>query len=419
MTTKSNERPVFGRMTGEKKMRRSQIGVRLLLAAVALTGSLGVLVGCGGSGSSTPTSTGSAQYLLTKMVSDTAAGGGAVTDPDLTNPWGIAFAPGGPFWIADNASGKATLYDSNGVKQGLVVSLPTPTASTGGAGTGQVYNGTSSFMVSGSPALFLFSTEDGTILAWTGNSGANAVIKVDNSQVVYNLPTGPVTGAVYKGLAIGSNNSGNFLFATNFRSGKIDVFDTNFAAANLAGAFTDPNGLPTNFAPFDIQNINGNLYVTYAMQDGPKHDDIAGPGNGLIDVFDTNGNFIKRLVTGSAVGGTVSALNSPWGLALAPASFGKFGNTLLVGNFGDGHINAFSPTTGALVGTLLDSNNNPIVIPGLWALTFGNGGQGGAVGSLYFTAGIGNAPNFTSPLETHGLFGRLQPTGTATAAAVR
>jgi uncharacterized protein (TIGR03118 family) len=396
-------------------MRRSQLGARVLLAAVALTGSLAVLAGCGGSGTTTPAQTGSAQYLLTKMVSDTAAGGGAVTDSDLTNPWGIAFSPTGPFWIADNASGKATLYDGSGVKQGLVVSLPTPTALTGGAGTGQVYNGTSSFMVNGSPALFIFSTEDGTILAWTANSGTNAVIKADNSQVVYALPGGSVTGAVYKGLAIGSNGSGNFLFATNFRAGKIDVFNTNFVPASVGGSFTDPNGIPAGFAPFDIQNINGSLYVTYAMQNGPKHDDVAGPGNGLIDVFDTNGNFVKRLVTGSAVGGTVSALNSPWGLALAPTNFGKFSSTLLVGNFGDGHINAFNPSTGALVGTLLDSNNNPIVIPGLWALTFGNGGQAGSAGNLFFTAGIGDAPNFTTNLETHGLFGRLQ----ATAAVAR
>ncbi|MCW3097341.1 MAG: hypothetical protein JWL77_2959 [Chthonomonadaceae bacterium] len=389
-------------------MRRSQLGARLLLAAVALTGSLAVLAGCGGDSTTTPAQTGSARFLLTKMVSDTAAGGGAIVDPDLTNPWGVAFAPGGPFWIADNASGKSTLYDSNGVKQGLIVNLPTPTAATGAAGTGQVYNGTNSFMVSGSPALFLFSTEDGTILAWTANSGANAVLKVDNSQVVYPLPTGPVTGAVYKGLAIGNNNAGNFLFATNFRSGKIDVFDTNFAAANLVGSFTDPNGIPAGFAPFGIQNINGVLYVTYAKQDAAKQDDVAGPGNGLIDVFDTNGTFMKRLVTGSAAGGTVSALNSPWGLTLAPAGFGKFSSDLLVGNFGDGHINAFNPTTGALLGTLLDSANNPIVIPGLWALIFGNGGQGGATGSLFFTAGIGDPPTFTTNVESHGLLGRLQ-----------
>jgi len=398
-------------------MRRSQIGSRLQFAAVALAGSLLVLAGCGGNGSSNSTQTGSAQYLLTKMVSDTPAGGGAVVDPDLVNPWGVAFNPTGPFWIADNATGKSTLYDSNGVKQGLIVNLPSPTASTGGAGTGQVYNGTGSFMVGGSPALFIFSTEDGTIVAWTPNSGSNAALKVDNSQTVYNLPSGTVTGAVYKGLAIGSNNTGNFLFATNFRSGKIDVFDTNFAAATLAGSFTDPNGIPAGFAPFGIQNINGVLYVTYAKQDADRHDDVAGAGNGLIDVFDTNGTFMKRLATGSAAGGTVAALNSPWGLTLAPSGFGKFSSDLLVGNFGDGHINAFHPTSGALLGTLLASNNNPIVIPGLWALTFGNGGQAGATNSLFFTAGIGDPPNFTANTESHGLLGKLLPA--ATAASVR
>jgi len=418
MTTKSNERSALDRTTGGRNLPKSQRGVRLLLTAVALAGCLVVLAGCGGSGTST-TQTGSAQYLLTKMVSDTVGGGGAIVDPDLTNPWGVAFSPAGPFWIADNASGKSTLYDSNGVKQGLIVNLPTPTASTGGAVTGQVYNGTNSFLVNGSPALFIFSTEDGTIVAWTANSGANAVLKVDNSQVVYNLPGGNVTGAVYKGLAIGNNNQGNFLFATNFRSGKIDVFDTNFAAANLAGSFTDPSGIPAGFAPFGIQNINGVLYVTYARQDAAKQDDVAGPGNGLIDVFDTNGAFMKRLVTGSAAGGTVATLNSPWGLALAPAGFGKFSSDLLVGNFGDGHINAFHPTTGALLGTLLNSTNSPIVIPGLWGLIFGNGGQGGSANSLFFTAGIGDPPTFTANVETHGLFGKLQSTGTSTTASVR
>jgi uncharacterized protein (TIGR03118 family) len=203
------------------------------------------------------------------------------------------------------------------------------------------------------------------------------------------------SGAVYKGLAIGANSSGDFLYAANFAQGRIDVFDGTFAPTSLAGSFTDPN-LPSGYAPFNIQNLGGSLFVTYAVKIG--NDDIPGVGNGIVDVFDLNGNLSRRLISNGV-------LNSPWGLALAPPDFGEFSNALLVGNFGDGKINAFDPNapdpTNALLGTLSDSNGNPIVIDGLWGLIFGNGGNGGDKNLLYFTAGADG--------ETHGLFGSLSP----------
>jgi uncharacterized protein (TIGR03118 family) len=265
-----------------------------------------------------------------------------------------------------------------------------PTATS--APTGIVFNGTSDFVVtsagrSGTPA-FIFATEDGTISAWSpGVDRTHAILEVDNS--------GP--GAVYKGLALGSNASGNLLFATNFNAGTIDVFDKSFHRVNLS--FTDPR-LPTGFAPFGIRNIGGSLYVTYAMQNDEKHDDVAGPGNGFIDVFDTNGNLLRRLVSGGA-------LNSPWGLALAPGNFGGLSNALLVGNFGDGLINAFDPMTGASLGQVQDVHGNTIHIDGLWGLEFGNGALTGNTNTLFFAAGING--------ERNGLFGSLTPSLIGTA----
>jgi uncharacterized protein (TIGR03118 family) len=212
----------------------------------------------------------------------------------------------------------------------------------------------------------------------------------------------PVTASsVYKGLALGTSSSGATLYATNFRSGKVDVFNNAFGPASLSGTFTDPN-LPTGYAPFGIQNINGKLYVTYAVQDSAKHDDVAGAGNGIVDIFDTNGNFLQRLVSNGQLTPSAS-LNSPWGLALAPSNFGQFSSDLLVGNFGDGTINVFDPTTGAFLGTLDDASGNPIVIQGLWGLLFGNGGNGGATDELFFSAGIPGPDS----IEDHGLFGTL------------
>jgi uncharacterized protein (TIGR03118 family) len=336
-------------------------------------------------------------FLQTNLISDTP-GLAAVTDPNLINPWGIAFSSTGPFWINDNGTGLSTVYDGKGqpfpAGTPLVVSVPLPPGSTGTASapTGIVFNSTADFVVTASgksgPGIFIFATEDGTISAWNSNVNAtSAILERDNSTV----PSAG-SGAVYKGLALGSNSNGNFLFAANFRAGTIDVFDKNFAKATLPGGFTDPN-IPGGFAPFGIQNIGGNLFVTYAKQNAEKHDDVAGPGNGYVDLFDTSGNLIRRFAT-------QGALNSPWGLVKAPAPFGSFSNAVLIGNFGDGHISAFDPTSGTFLGQLTDVGNNPLTVDGLWGIAFGNGVNSSDPNTLYFAAGIGG--------EQHGLFGSLR-----------
>jgi uncharacterized protein (TIGR03118 family) len=301
-------------------------------------------------------------------------------DPDLVNPWGIAFSSGSPIWVSDNGQGLATIYNGAGVKQGLVVSIPAPGGGQG-APTGQVFNGGSGF----NGDVFLFATEDGAIAGWRGALGTTAELGADRSGV----------GSVYKGLALATSGSNSFLYATDFHNGNVDVFDSTFTKVTLGGSFTDPS-LPAGFAPFGIQAFGGKLYVTYAMQDAAKHDDVPCPGCGFLDVFNTDGTFVQRLVS-------MGALNSPWGLAWAPGNFGKFGHDLLVGNFGDGTINAFDPVTGALLGTIDGSNGMPLVNLGLWGLAFGNGQQGTSTSSLYFTAGI---PGLDQ-IEDHGLFGAI------------
>src|SRR5438876_2508891 len=291
-------------------------------------------------------------YLQTNLVSD-LPGMAAHTDSNLVNPWGIASSPTSFFWVADNHAGVSTLYDSDGTPQSLVVTVPPAPGGMEGSPDGIVFNGTSDFEVSaGSPALFIFATEDGTISGWAASSGTTAVIKADNSAAE----------AIYKGLAIGNNGTANFLYAANFHVNAVDVFDHNYAPTTLSGTgnFSDPT-IPMGYAPFNIQNIGGVLYVTYALQDADAEDDVPGPGHGFINKFDLNGNLLGRF----ASRGT---LNSPWGMALAPDEFGEFGGTLLVGNFGDGRINAFDPATGASLGPLTDGSGHPITIPGLWGL---------------------------------------------------
>ena len=334
----------------------------------------------------------SSSYQQTNLVSD-LAGLAQITDPSLVNSWGLVHGPTTPWWVADNGTGVSTLYNTmsaNVVKVPLTVTIPAPAVSPAGttsAPTGVIFNGNGGFNVSQNgqsfSSLFIFDTEDGTISGWnpTFPDRTHAVLAVDRSNVG--------KGAVYKGLAIGSNSSGTFLFATNFRFGTIEMFDSNF---KLVRSFTD-HRLPQSYAPFGIQNIGGNLYVTFAKQDAKKHDDVAGPGHGFVDVFDTNGNLIRRLIARDS-------LNSPWGLALAPANFGQFSNDLLVGNFGDGRINVFDPTTGAALGSLQSSAGAPIQIDGLWSLQFGNDAAAGASNDLFFTAGIEG--------EAHGLFGDIQ-----------
>ena len=298
-------------------------------------------------------------YEQHNLVSD-ISGVADYLDSNLVNPWGITSSSTSPFWISDNNTGVSTIYNGSGQPNALIVTIPPPSGGTSPSSpTGVVFNGSSDF----SAAHFIFATEDGTIAGWT--SGTVAALKVDNSGL----------GAVYTGLAIGSNISGNFLYAANFSTGTIDVYDTNYNQAFLAGSFTDPN-LPVGYAPFNIKNIGGKLYVTYALQDASKQDAVAGAGNGIVDVYDTNGNFLQRLVS---QGGYLNAL---WGMALAPAIFGDFSNDLLIVNFGDGSIIAFDPLAGNFIGQMLDSMNNPLTIEGLWGLIFGNGGNGGDVNTL-------------------------------------
>jgi uncharacterized protein (TIGR03118 family) len=316
-------------------------------------------------------------YDQTNLVSD-IPGMARVTDPSLVNPWGMASSATSPWWVSDNGMDLSTLYNGNtGAKSALVVDIPSA------APTGLVFNNTADFLLpGGSKALFIFSTETGHIAAWNGAQGTTAISMAAPG------------GAVYKGLAIGTANSASYLYAADFLQGKVQVFNSTFGTTNtLTGNFTDPN-LPSGYAPFGIKNLGGKIYVTYAQQSGIPGDidEVHGAGKGFVDVFDTNGNLLNRV----ASGGT---LNAPWGLTIAPSNFGDFSNDLLVGNFGDGTINAFDPTTFTFEGQLLDVNGNPVVIDGLWDLNFGNGANAGLRNSLYFSAGIND--------ENDGLVGFL------------
>jgi uncharacterized protein (TIGR03118 family) len=325
---------------------------------------------------------GSNAYVQQNLVSD-VPGTATVTDPNLVNPWGVAESGSSPFWVSDTGKGVSTLYNGSGTITPLVVTIPAGKGSSSKVGTptGQVQNSTTGFLLAnGNKASFIFSTEDGTISAWNG--GSAATIMVDNSA----------SGAVYYGLAIGTDAAGTpLLYAPNFTTGKIEVYSGTFAPATVAGGFADPS-VPAGYAPFNIWPLGGKLYVAYARQGSLAA--VPGVGIGQVAIFDFDGNLQTHLISGSA-------LNAPWGMALAPATFGAFGGDLLVGNFGDGKINAFDPKTGALLGTLQDTSGNPIAISGLWALLFGNGGSGGDKNILYFAAGIGG--------QQHGLLGSLAP----------
>ncbi len=330
-------------------------------------------------------------YAVTPLVTDTGAGG-THADANLVNGWGVAFNPTGPVWIADNGSGKSTLYDGTGNPIPLVVGIPAAPSrgAAWGSPTGIVFNGSSQFVVSSgtgktltaAPAKFLFASEDGIISGWAPSVDLhNARIAVDNSA----------RAAVYKGLAQSGSGATLQLYATDFHNRRIDVFDGNFQPVDLPGAFHDPDA-PADYAPFGIQNINGDLYVTYAKQDSAQHDDVAGAGLGFVDVYDPMG----RLITHFAAHG---ALNAPWGLALAPRSFGRFGGALLVGNFGDGVVNAYDARTGEPLGKLRRKDGQVIHIDGLWGLAFGNGVDAQPVDTLFYAAGPGG--------EQHGAYGAI------------
>jgi len=330
----------------------------------------------------------SGEFRRVNLVSD-IAGVALRADPNVVNCWGIAFSATSPVWIANNGTGTSTLYLGNGTPAPnpaapLIVKIPGPTAGATAAPTGLVFNGTGAFVVSAGmksgPSIFIFATEDGTIAGWSPAVDLhNAVTAVPNSG-----------SAVYKGLATGSSGGKPFLYATNFHDGVVEMYDSLF---HLVKTFTDP-GVPLGYAPFGIENIEGELYVTFALQNDEKHDDVAGLGHGFIDVFTTDGTWKSRFASNGV-------LDSPWGLALAPPSFGRFAHRLLVGNFGNGRINAFDFPSGISEGPLKDTLGQPMTINALWGLKFANGGPSGRKNHLLFTAGIGD--------ESHGLFGFIRP----------
>jgi len=322
-------------------------------------------------------------YLATDLVSD-QPGVARVTDPTLINAWGISLGPTTPFWVSSAGGDLSEVYagDVNGsaIAQPLKVTIP------GGSPTGQIFNGTSDFSVTNgtdsAPALFIFAGEDGVVTGWSPT-----VPPSTTAQTAFTA----TDGSIYKGIALANNGTANLLYLADFHNNQIDVLDKDFHLVTLTGNFTDPN-LPAGYAPFNVAAINGKLLVAYAKQDAAAEDEVAGAGFGFVDVFNLDGSFDHRLVSRGA-------LNAPWAMVTAPASFGDFGGDLLVGNFGDGKINAYDPTSGAFQGTLSSSPGHPIVIDGLWGLAFGNGVAAGDATTLYYAAGPDD--------ETHGLFGKI------------
>lgn len=313
-----------------------------------------------------------AGYFETNLVSD-VPGLAPKTDPNLKNPWGISASGASPIWVSNQGSGTSTLYNGSGAPQALIVTIPNNSPTPPQGPTGQVFNGTTDFALSsGGKAIFLFANLDGSISGWNGAQGTIAQIHAN-----------PSAATSYTGLALGNNGAGNFLYAADNLNGKVDVYNGTFGKTSLAGSFIDPS-LPSGFSAFNVQNLGGTLYVTF------EHGTLGGGG---VDAFDLNGNFLRRISANGAGG----PLESPWGVALAPAGFGAFAGKLLVGNEDDGRISAFDSLTGAFAGQILDSQGNAIANTGLWGLKFGNGGNGGDPNALYFAAGING--------ETDGLFG--------------
>jgi uncharacterized protein (TIGR03118 family) len=337
------------------------------------------------------------EFTQTNLVSN-VPGDAQVTDPNLQNAWGLAATSTSPLWVSDNNNGLAGVYTiaPGGLSASiapLLVTVPGGRASTddGSSPDGQVANTTSGFVVTtpagSGPAAFIFDSESGQVQAW--NPTADPITNgLSTATLEFSSPT-----AVFKGLAMATTDDGTFLYLANFNAGTVDVFNSDFQQVQLTGSFTDPRQ-PRNFAPFGIQEINGLLYVTYAEQDAAKHDDVAGLGKGFVDIFTTDGLFVKRLATGGV-------LDAPWGLAQAPSGFGNFAGDLLVGNFGNGTINAFNPISGRFEGQMLNASGKPLTIDGLWALRFGTATEGGT-GTLLFSAGPDN--------QTNGLLGSLNPT---------
>jgi uncharacterized protein (TIGR03118 family) len=330
-------------------------------------------------------------YKQTNLVSN-IAGMAPTFDPNLKNPWGLTRSSGSPWWVANNNSGTSTLYTGAGAIISLVVTVPPPKGSPAGTlstPTGVVFNGSpTDFLVApGKSAHFIFATEDGTISAWAG--GVSAVLEVDNSD------NGSSNGAVYKGATSGEINGHKFLYVTNFRSATVEVYDTNFKRVHLGEDAFNAEEIPRGFAPFNIQNIGGTLFVTYAKQDGARHDDVAGDGLGFVEIYTPTGKHIGHLQHGTW-------FNAPWGVVWTTRDFGEFSNAILVGNFGSGWVAAFNGFTYKFMGFLKNPDDSILTIDGLWSLTFGNDATAGPANTLFFTAGINN--------EQDGLFGTLTPT---------
>ena len=355
-------------------MRKRSVVLACVVALVALGASL------------TPAAASDNSYKVTRLVSD-QANKAAHQDPNLVNAWGLVAGPSTPWWVANNHSNTSTLYDGNGNAVPLVVTVD-------GAPTGTVFNGGTGFQVSHDgatgPALFLFDTESGVIRGWNPNVPAPAP-----STKAFRVVDMRSDNAIFKGLAIAPTANGDRLYATDFHNGKVDVFNERFHLVNTPGAFEDPN-IPDGYAPFGIQTIGNHIFVTYAKQDADAEDDVAGAGFGFVDMYGREGKLLQRVAS-------MGSLDAPWGIAWAPDHFGEASGHLLIGNFGDGMINVFEPESHGEFdheGTLdRASNGNPIVIPGLWALQFGNDGPAGPSTSLFFTAGPAG--------ETHGLFGSI------------
>jgi len=333
-------------------------------------------------------------YKQTNLVSDLSDQGAAVVDPNLKNPWGLSRSSGSPWWISDNNSGFTSLYTGAGVSVPIngtgTVTIPPPKnapAGTTATPTGTVFNGSPDFVLpDGKPARFIFATEDGTISGWDG--GQSAQLVVDNSD------NGSPNGAVYKGATTADINGKRLLYVTNFRRARVEVYDTNFTRVGLGDNAFQADDIPDGFAPFNIQNIGGTLFVTYAKQDAARHDDVAGDGLGFVLFFTPSGRLIGHLQHGPW-------MNSPWGVVWTPRDFGEYSNSILVGNFGSGKIAAFNGFTGKFIAFLKNPNDSDMVIDGLWMIAFGNNAAAGSSTTLFFTAGIQG--------ESHGLFGTITP----------
>ena len=383
-------------------------GIRAIALVGASTVCLGFVVACGGGGggggsNQSMIATSGTTFADTALVSNKSevVATAATIDANLQNPWGIAVAPGFPFWISDNNSNLSTLYSGAGVQETQTITgsaqtgiaIPASAAGVQANPTGQIFNATGGFLVPTSKgqetAFFIFDGEGGLISAWAQDSGATAVTAYDDG-----IANG-ANHAVYKGLAIGTVSGATYLYATDLHNNKVDVFDTNFSKpAAMQGKFVDPN-LPAGFVPFGITALNGQLYVTFAKQDAAMHDEITGAGLGYVDVFDFSGNLVNQFASGGA-------LNAPWGIAIAPAGFGSLEGDVLIGNFGDGTINIFSPNGTSLAtdkGALMAGNGQPLAFPGLWALTFGNGDADKPIAALFYTAGFAS--------QTDGVFGSI------------